>query len=111
MLAVNQPENCGGDLPKGYYLIHSSQLDRLARHTPHDTGLLVLSERVGPGLMHLFETARPVVAHAGEQHSHGIWPNVLRHRTKQDVHRGPMAVHWGAIVQPTYVAGTVTRHQ
>src|SRR3990172_5369449 len=68
--------------------IHAAVLNRLARHTPHYAGLFILNQRMGTGIVHLLESARTVVAHAGEYHTECVRSDILRDRAKQYIHRG-----------------------
>jgi hypothetical protein len=71
-----------------------------AWHAPDHTGLLVLRQGVGSGVTHLLRPPRPIVAHAGEQHTHGIGPNVLRSEPQTSPLLASKALLMSACPQP-----------
>src|SRR5688572_19394181 len=88
--------------------LRSPQLDRGAGHSPHHARSLILRHGARTGVQHFLQAARAIVAHAGENHAHGVGTHVLRHGTEQHVDARAVPVDGRAVVEAAAISRPVT---
>ena len=62
-------------------------------HAVDYAGVLILADRVRPGLPHLQQAAGPIPAHPRHDDTNHAAADRGGHRGKEDIHRGPVPAH------------------
>src|SRR3989344_6625153 len=86
-----------GDFRQRQDFIHRAETDGLLGHAVDHAGRLVLRDRVGAGVMHLLQSTRAVIAHAGHDNPYRVLSGAPRNRAKQHVHRRTVAIDEGTV--------------
>src|SRR5215471_1982348 len=87
-------------------LIDGTAADGFFGHAEDHTGDFVLSDSIGPGLMHLQHAVSTVVAHTGEDDPDGFLSDGLGNRTKKSIDTGAVAGDQRAVGDANTVTGT-----
>ena len=76
---------------QAHLLLNAAQIEGNLGHAIDHAALLILADGVRAALAHAEQSARAVLAHAGEQYPHRAVAAGFGHRFKQHVHGGTMA--------------------
>src|ERR1044071_7245080 len=92
------------DLFQRNHLACRAQSECCTGHTPYDGGIFILHNGMSTSVAYLQQPLGTIGSHAGQQCSNGTLAYVVSHRSKQYIHRWPVAIDPFRRQQPAHKA-------